>query len=106
MVETVGAATWSHSLRSLAYGGRVVVSGATSGADTGADLQRVFWRELQVLGSMMGTLDEMHALCDFVSRHGLRPEVSRVYEGIASVPEAMRDLAAGRQLGKLAIRVG
>lgn len=105
VIETVGAATWSHSLRSLAYGGRVVVSGATSGADAAADLQRVFWRELQVLGSMMGTIDEMRSLCDFVSLHGLRPDVSKVYDGLASVPEAMRDLAAGNQLGKLAIRI-
>ncbi|MCZ7535239.1 MAG: zinc-binding dehydrogenase [Acidimicrobiia bacterium] len=105
VIETVGAATWSHSLRSLAYGGRVVVSGATSGSDAPADLQRVFWRELQVLGSMMGTPEEMRDLCDFVSRLGLRPEVSKAYDGIASVPEAMRDLAAGHQLGKLAILV-
>ena len=105
VVETVGAATWSHSLRSLVHGGRVVVSGATSGADASADLQRVFWRELQVLGSMMGTLEEMRALCDFVTARGLRPSVSRVYEGIEAIPGAMKDLADGRQLGKLAVRI-
>ena len=81
------------------------MSGATSGADASADLQRVFWRELQVLGSMMGTIDEMRSLCDFVSLHGLRPDVSKIYDGLASVPEAIRDLAAGNQLGKLAIRI-
>ena len=106
VIETVGAATWSHSLKSLAYGGRVVVCGATSGPEASADLQRVFWRELQVLGSMMGTLEEMRSLCDFVSQHALRPDVSKVYDGLASVPDAMRDLAAGNQLGKLAIRIG
>lgn len=105
VIETVGAATWSHSLRSLTYGGRVVVSGATSGADASADLQRVFWRELQVLGSMMGTIDELRDLCAFVTEHALVPDVSKVYDGLEAVPEAMRDLAAGRQLGKLAIRI-
>ena len=106
VIETVGAATWSHSLRSLAYGGRVVVSGATSGGDPSADLQRVFWRELQVLGSMMGTAGEMGDLCSFVTEHGIVPDVSRVYEGLESVPEAMRDLDACRQFGKLAIGIG
>jgi len=105
VIETVGAATWSHSLRSLAYGGRVVVCGATSGPEASADLQRVFWRELQVLGSMMGTFEEMRSLCSFVSQHELRPGVSKVYDGLESAPEAMRDLAAGNQLGKLAIRI-
>ena len=55
---------------------------------------------------MMGTAGEMGDLCSFVTEHGIVPDVSRVYEGLESVPEAMRDLDAGRQFGKLAIGIG
>ena len=55
VMESVGDATWAHSLRSLRPGGRVVVCGATSGPNPPADLNRVFFLQLQVLGSTMGT---------------------------------------------------
>src|SRR5256714_7511221 len=62
VMETVGAATWSHSLKSLRPGGVLVVSGATSGYDPPAELNRVFFLQLSVVGSTMGTLDELHRL--------------------------------------------
>ena len=61
VMETVGAATWSHSLRSLKPGGRVVIAGATSGSQPPADLSRVFFLQLSVVGSTMGTRDELRA---------------------------------------------
>src|SRR5699024_7009529 len=57
--ETVGKATWSHSLKSLKPGGIVVVCGSTSGPDPSAELQRVFFLQLRVVGSTMGTRDEL-----------------------------------------------
>ena len=59
VMETVGKATWGHSLRSLKPGGRIVVAGATSGTDPSAELNRVFFKELEVVGSTMGTLEEL-----------------------------------------------
>jgi len=60
--ETVGQATWSHSLKSLEPGGRIVVAGATSGPTPPADLARVFFLQLSVLGSTMGTRSELESL--------------------------------------------
>src|SRR5919107_4173844 len=65
VIETVGRATWSHSMKSLRPGGTLVVSGATTGADPSADLNRLFFLQLRVLGSTMGTRDELAALLSF-----------------------------------------
>ena len=73
--ETVGKATWSHSLKSLRPGGTLVVSGATSGADPSADLNRVFFLQLRVVGSTMGTRDELVRLGRFLETTGVRPLV-------------------------------
>lgn len=105
VLETVGAATWSHSLASLRYGGRVVVAGATTGHLVTSDLRRVFFREASVLGSTMGTLNELTALCAFVTQAGLRPPVEQVYEGVERVPDALRALDEGKAFGKLVIRI-
>ncbi|MGH8974337.1 MAG: zinc-binding dehydrogenase [Acidimicrobiia bacterium] len=104
VIETVGKATWSHSMKSLAQGGRLVVAGATTGADPSADLNRLYYREISVLGSAMGTLEEFKALCRFVEHAGLHPPVSEVYDGLDKVPDAMRLMEAGDIFGKLVIR--
>lgn len=73
--ETVGKATWSHSLKSLKPGGIVVVSGSTSGPDPSADLQRVFFLQLRIAGSTMGTRDELEELLSYVDLAGIRPQI-------------------------------
>ena len=78
VMETVGAATWSHSLRSLRPGGTLVVSGATSGPDPSADLNRVFFLQLRVVGSTMGTRDELDRLASFCEAAGVRPVIDTV----------------------------
>ncbi len=104
VIETVGKATWSHSLKSLDQGGRLVVAGATTGADPSADLNRLFYREISVLGSAMGSLEEFKALCRFMEHADLHPPVSEVYDGVERVPDAMRTMEAGEIFGKLVIR--
>jgi NADPH:quinone reductase-like Zn-dependent oxidoreductase len=105
VVETVGEATWGHSMRSLNPGGRIVIAGATTGGAPPADLNRLFFREISVLGSSMGTLSEFKRLIAFIEQNDLHPPISQVYEGLEKVPEAMRTLEAGEQFGKLVIRV-
>jgi NADPH:quinone reductase-like Zn-dependent oxidoreductase len=73
--ETVGKATWAHSMRALKPGGVIVVSGSTSGPDPGADLQRLFFLQLRVVGSTMGTREELADLLRFCSLTGIRPLV-------------------------------
>lgn len=74
VMETVGAATWSHSVRSMRPGGTIVISGATSGdAPSKAELTRIFFQQMRVHGSTMGTRDELHALAQFMDVTGTRP---------------------------------
>jgi D-arabinose 1-dehydrogenase-like Zn-dependent alcohol dehydrogenase len=73
--ETVGKATWAHSMRALRPGGVIVVSGSTSGPDPSADLQRLFFLQLQVIGSTMGTREELADLLRFCETTGVRPQI-------------------------------
>jgi NADPH:quinone reductase-like Zn-dependent oxidoreductase len=73
--ETVGKATWSHSVKSLKPGGIIVCSGATSGDAEPAELQRLFFRQLRMVGSTMGTRDELRDLLSFLDITGLRPQI-------------------------------
>ncbi len=73
--ETVGEATWAHSMRALKPGGVIVVSGSTSGPAPSADLQRLFFLQLRVIGSTMGTRDELASLLSFVANAGIAPEI-------------------------------
>lgn len=75
VIETVGAATWSHSVRSMRPGGTIVVAGATSGDAPSAELTRMFFLQMRVHGSTMGTRDELHALAQFMDVTGVRPVI-------------------------------
>ncbi len=72
-METVGEATWAHSLRALRPGGTIVISGATSGSAPPADLSRVFFLQLSVIGSTMGSRDQLGRLLRFCEQTGVRP---------------------------------
>ncbi len=102
VIETVGRATWSHSLKSLVPGGRVVVAGATSGPNPPADLNRVFYRQLEVVGSTMGTRDELERLVRMLAATGARPVVDRTLP-MTDAPEAFAHVAAGEQFGKVVL---
>jgi NADPH:quinone reductase-like Zn-dependent oxidoreductase len=78
VMETVGRATWSHSAKSLKPGGTIVVCGATSGDATAAELQRVFFLQLRVVGSTMGTRDELERLVRMCEVTGARPLIDSV----------------------------
>ena len=102
VLETVGKATWSHSLRALRPGGTVVVSGATTGPDPSADLNRLFFLQLRVVGSTMGTRDELAALLALVESSGVRPLVDDV-RPLADARASFERMAAGTVFGKLVL---
>ena len=104
VIETVGEATWSHSLRSLRPGGRVVVSGATSGPNPPADLNRVFFLQLSVVGSTMGTRDELVDLLALVERTPVHPVIEDV-RPLADARASFERLASGDTFGKLVLTV-
>jgi NADPH:quinone reductase-like Zn-dependent oxidoreductase len=104
VLETVGKATWAHSLRALRPGGTLVVSGATSGADPSADLNRVFFLQLKVIGSTMGNREELRDLLELCAVTGVRPVVDDV-RPLADARASFERLASGEVFGKLALTV-
>ena len=103
VLETVGEATWEHSLRALQPGGTLVVAGATSGGDPPADLQRVFFLQLAVVGSTMGTRDELERLARFLETSGVRPVIDRELP-LADARDGFAAMAAGELVGKVVFR--
>ena len=99
-METVGEATWGHSIRSLKPGGTLVVSGATSGQAPSAELSRVFFLQLSVVGSTMGTRDELERLIRFCLERDIRPTISATMP-LADAREGFRALLEGDVVGKV-----
>lgn len=105
VLESVGAATWSHSVNALRPGGTIVICGATSGdAPAKAELTKIFFKQLRVLGSTMGSLAELQGLCRLVERRGLRPVIDHTYP-LADSEAGLRQMAAGELVGKIGVTV-
>ncbi len=104
VIETVGQATWSHSLRSLKPGGRVVVCGATSGPNPPAELNRVYFLQLEAVGSTMGTRQELTDLLALLDRTSVRPVIEDV-RPLADARRSFERLASGETFGKLVLTV-
>jgi NADPH:quinone reductase-like Zn-dependent oxidoreductase len=100
VMETVGKATWSHSLKSMRPGGTLVVCGATSGPDPSADLNRVFFLQLRVVGSTMGTRDELQRLLQFCETTGVRPVIDSVMP-LEEARDGFARMAGGELFGKV-----
>lgn len=105
VMETVGAATWGHSIRSLRPGGTLVVCGATSGDPSPTELTRIFFLQLSVIGSTMGTRDELQRLLSFLDVTGVRPLVGASYP-LGDAADAFARLHEGSVFGKLALTMG
>ncbi|HET6561239.1 MAG TPA: zinc-binding dehydrogenase [Marmoricola sp.] len=101
VMETVGRATWSHSIRSLRPGGTIVVSGATSGPKLDdAELTRIFFLQLRVIGSTMGTRGELASLVQLLDTSGARPLVDRVMP-MEQAADGFAAMAEGDVFGKI-----
>jgi NADPH:quinone reductase-like Zn-dependent oxidoreductase len=100
VLESVGEATWSHSLRSLRPGGRIVCCGATSGMNPPADLARIFFTQLDVVGSTMGNRDELRRLAQFLVTTGVRPVIDSALP-LADARTGFAKLADGDVFGKI-----
>lgn len=102
--ENVGAAVWPQAMKSVVRGGRIVTCGATTGDQPGADLRRLFIRQISVLGSTLGTHAEFADLLAFVERHALRPVIDSRH-ALDAVPAALSRLESGQAFGKVAIEI-
>jgi len=102
VIDSVGAASWADSLKSLRRGGRLITCGATSGPNPPADLQRVFIRQLEIYGSTGGSVSEFRKLLDVFSRGLVKPEIDSQF-AFADVRSAFERLDAGAQFGKVSL---
>jgi NADPH:quinone reductase-like Zn-dependent oxidoreductase len=104
VMETVGQATWQHSLRALRPGGRIVVCGATSGPAPSADLNRVFFLQLSVVGSTMGSRDQLGRLLRFCEQTGVRPLIDRTLP-LTEARAGFEAMTSGDLFGKVVFTV-
>jgi NADPH:quinone reductase-like Zn-dependent oxidoreductase len=104
VMETIGEATWSHSLKALKPGGKIIISGATTGSNPPADLSRVFFLQLQVIGSTMGTRAELGDLIGFLRETGLRPSIDRTIP-LDAAAEGLAAMESGDLVGKIVVEV-
>jgi NADPH:quinone reductase-like Zn-dependent oxidoreductase len=102
VVESVGAATWDRSVRSLKSGARLVVCGGTSGAQVELNLPRLFFKQLEIIGSSMGSYQEFAEVTALMAQ-GLEVRVDEVLS-LSDYPDALARLEAGEQLGKIVLR--
>jgi len=104
VVEHVGEATWKTSLQSAAPNARVVVCGATSGPNPPAQLHRIWWKQLAVYGSTMGTREDFNGAYELVARGAAQPIVDRVFP-LEEAAAAHEYLEEGRQFGKVVLEI-
>ncbi|HEV8461943.1 MAG TPA: zinc-binding dehydrogenase, partial [Gaiellaceae bacterium] len=102
VVDDVGEATWKRTLESARSEGRIVVCGATTGPNPPAALHRVWWKQLSILGSSMGTPDDFQAVWDLIDAGKMRPVVDQTFP-LADARAAHERLEAGGQLGKIVL---
>ncbi|MFX1252071.1 MAG: zinc-binding dehydrogenase [Promethearchaeota archaeon] len=102
VVDSAGQATWEKSLRSLRKGGRLVTCGATTGPMAQTNLSLLFWKQLEILGSTMGSRSELRDVLKLVWDQKLKPVVDQVLP-LSEAKEAHQILKEGKQFGKLVL---
>src|SRR5262249_24399232 len=104
VVDHVGEATWRRTLDAVRPGGRVCVCGATTGPNPPANLHRLWWKQLTVYGSTMGSRADFEAVYDLVASGRAIPVVDAVFP-LAEAAAAHERLEAGDQLGMIVLRI-
>jgi NADPH:quinone reductase-like Zn-dependent oxidoreductase len=104
VVDAVGAATWPIDFGVVRRGGRIVICGITTGPKAETNLQALYWNQIEVFGSTMGSAEDYRQMLSTVAVNQLRPVVDRVF-ALEEAPEAMARMEAAAQFGKIALRV-
>jgi NADPH:quinone reductase-like Zn-dependent oxidoreductase len=100
VMETIGEATWAHSVRSLKPGGKIVISGATTGYAPPAELNRIFFLQLSIVGSTMGTREELDRLIRLCVDKGVRPVIHAAMP-LRDARQGFEAMLAGETFGKI-----
>ncbi len=104
VVDHVGEATWAKSLNAVRADGRICVCGATTGPNPPANLHRIWWKQLTVYGSTMGTREDFEAVYDLVDTGKVKPVVDEVFP-LSQAAAAHERMERGEQLGKIILRI-
>ena len=104
VLEHVGEATWATSLAAARAGGRIAVCGATTGPNPPANLHRIWWKQLTIYGSTMGTKEDFEGAYELVGSGRARPVIDSVYP-LAEARAAHERMEAGEQFGKIVLRI-
>jgi len=104
VVEHVGKATWEESLKSLAKGGKIVTCGATTGSEVSINLNYIFYKHQQIIGSTMSTRGELFEILNFVRQKKLKPVIDKEFM-LKEVADAHRYVAEGKQFGKVILTI-
>jgi len=102
-IDSVGQATWTHSLRSLRPGGTLITLGATSGGAVDPQLSRVFLNQIRVQGVAMGTVDELRRLATMCAEAGIEPAIDSEF-ALADAKAGIERMVEGRLFGKVLLR--
>lgn len=104
VVDSVGGESWIPSLAALAKGGRLLTCGATAGYDPPTDLRRIFWNNLKILGSTLGSREDFGQVLNFLRISQTRPIIDQIFP-LKEVREAHRRLEEGKQFGKIVLEI-
>jgi NADPH2:quinone reductase len=104
-VDSVGAVTWPLDFGCVRRGGRIVTCGVTTGPRAETNLQALYWNQLTILGSTMGSAEDFRQMLRAVHVNEMRPVTDEVFP-LARAPDAMERMEAGRQFGKITLKVG
>jgi NADPH:quinone reductase-like Zn-dependent oxidoreductase len=104
VIDTVGAETWPVSVAAARNGGRVVVCGATTGAEGVVNIREVFWRQISIVGSTMGSDKDFRDMLAAVEGHALKPVIDSTWP-LDEAERALDRLEGGEQFGKIVLSV-
>ena len=104
VIDTVGAATWPVDLTVARRGGKIILCGVTTGAKAETDLRALYWNQLTIMGSTMGSNEDFRQMLEAVTAAELNPVIDSV-EPLENVRKAMERMETGQQLGKIVLRV-
>src|SRR5699024_10299438 len=104
VIDSVGEATFNKSLSILKKGGKMVIFGATAGDVVDLDIRAFFYGQYQLLGSTMGSREELRGMMGLVKQHGIKPVIGQVFP-LEQVKESFKVLEENKQFGKIAIEI-